>query len=503
MDERPASSQDMMDLHALVVGLAREGTALARFLAVHGARVTVTDIKPAGALVDGVNALSDLPVSLSLGGHSLALLDGADIVFVSPGVPLDIPFLIETRRRGLPLSSETRLFTRLCPAPVVGITGSSGKSTTTALVGEMLKCAGWRTWVGGNIGRPLIGHVDEMGTTDVVVMELSSFQLEFFAPWPAGVQGRGGTGLCDVLLDPAGWSPSIAAVLNITPNHLDRHATIESYTAAKMHILNYQRPGDIAVLNLDNPVTRNIGEEAASRGQRVLWFSLDQAVEEGAFLQRDTLILRLAGRKEVLCGVKDLKLLGRHNLANSLAAAALAASLSLIRPSQVESVAVYIEALRQTLTSFPGMAHRLELVRDWGGVRWYNDSIATTPERTVAALRAFDAPIVLLAGGRDKHLSWDEMAALAWRKVRHLILFGEAASLIEGAMYEAQQAAPTAPYATEISHAGTLQRAVELAARLARPGYVVLLSPGGTSFDAYSDFVARGDHFRQLVRALE
>jgi UDP-N-acetylmuramoylalanine--D-glutamate ligase len=503
MNERSASSQDMTNLHTLVVGLAREGTALARFLAVHGAKVTVTDIKPAEALTDGVDALSGLPVSLALGGHPVALLDSADMVFVSPGVPLEIPFLVEARRRGLPLSSETRLFTRLCPAPVVGITGSSGKTTTTAMVGDMLKCAGWRTWVGGNIGRPLIGLVDEISTTDLVVMELSSFQLEFFAPWPQGGQGRGATHLNSVLLDPAGWSPPIAAVLNITPNHLDRHATIESYTAAKMHILNYQRPGDIAVLNFDNPVTRRIGEEAASRGQRVLWFSLEQSVEEGAFLQGEELILRLAGREEVLCGVKDLKLLGRHNLANSLAAGVLAASVSLIRQSQVESMALLIEALRQTLASFPGLDHRLELVRDRGGVRWYNDSIATTPERTVAALRAFDAPIVLLAGGRDKHLPWDKMAALTWRKVRHLILFGEAASLIERAMYEVQHSAPTTPYGTQISHAGTLQQAVELAARLAQPGDVVLLSPGGTSFDAYRDFVARGDHFRQLVRALE
>jgi UDP-N-acetylmuramoylalanine--D-glutamate ligase len=501
MDERQRARQGL-HTRALVVGLAREGMALARFLAARGCRVTVTDVKPADALSDRVAALSDLPVALALGGHPLALLEEADIVFVSPGVPLEIPFLIEARNRGLPLSSETRLFTRLCPALVVGITGSSGKTTTTALVGEMLKCAGWQTWVGGNIGRPLIGLVDEIGPADVVVMELSSFQLEFFAPWPETAQRHGSTEIDSVLFDPAGWSPPIATILNITPNHLDRHATMESYIAAKMHILDHQKPGDVAVLNLDNRVTRSVAEEAAARGQRVLWFGLEQAVDEGAFLQGDELVLRLAGRTEVLCRTKDLKLLGHHNLANSLAACALAASVSMIHQPAARSMELPVEALHRTLASFRGVEHRLELVRDQGGVRWYNDSIATTPERTVAALRSFDAPIVLLAGGRDKHLPWDEMADLTWRKVRHLILFGEAASLIERAMHDAQQAAPGTPYQTGISHAGTLQRAVELAARLAQPGDVVLLSPGGTSFDAYQDFVARGEHFRQLVRAL-
>ncbi len=497
-----------------MVGLAREGTALTRFLVERGAEVTVTDVKPAEALADRVAALADLSVSYALGGHPLSLLENADILFVSPGVPLEIPLLVEARQRGLPLSSETRLFTRLCPAMVVGITGSSGKTTTTALVGEMLRSAGWHAWVGGNIGRPLIGHLDEMRSTETVIMELSSFQLEFFAPWPEAVREPGGTEREGVLFDTAGWSPPISAVLNVTPNHLDRHPTMEAYIAAKTQILKHQRSGDVAVLNLDNRVTEEMGRLAEHRGQRVLWFSAEGDVEEGAFCRGDELVLRLGGQEEVLCRAEDLKLLGRHNLANVLAACALAAAVSAkfeegaglprgVAGSVTGERGLPIATLRKAVSSFSGVEHRLELVRERNGVLWYNDSIATTPERTVAALRSFDLPIVLLAGGRDKHLPWDEMATLTWRKVRHLILFGEAADLIEGAMRRSEEAAGDSSYPTQLHHARSLQRAVEMADLWAQPGDVVLLSPGGTSFDAYDDFAARGEHFRQLVQSLE
>jgi UDP-N-acetylmuramoylalanine--D-glutamate ligase len=310
-------------------------------------------------------------------------------------------------------------------------------------------------------------------------MELSSFQLEFFAAWPEG-QGLEQDSL---LFDPAGWSPHLSAVLNVTPNHLDRHGTMEAYVAAKAQILAYQQPGDMAVLGLDNPITQAMGRRA--RG-RVLWFSMAEPVNEGAFLRGEELVLRLARQESVVCRREALKLMGEHNVANLLAACTLASASG-----------APIEAIRQIATSFTGVEHRLELVCERAGTRWYNDSIATTPERTVAALRAFDAPIVLLAGGRDKHLPWDEMASLTWQRVRHLVLFGEAAGLIEKAVKAA------GPGSTTIHQAGDLPGAVAQAAALARPGDVVLLSPGGTSYDAYPDFVARGEHFRQLVRVLE
>jgi UDP-N-acetylmuramoylalanine--D-glutamate ligase len=474
--------------HALVVGLAREGTAVARFLAERGAHVTVTDAKPAGALAEPLSALEGLAIEFVLGGHPEHLLETADVLIVSPGVPMEVPFLARARQQGLPLSSETRLFTHLCPAPVVGITGSSGKTTTTALVGEMLKAAGRRTWVGGNIGRPLIEHLEEIEPDDAVVMELSSFQLELFAPWSRAGAAQGPASL---LLDPAGWSPRVAAVLNVTPNHLDRHGTMEAYVAAKAHILAYQRPGDVAVLNLDDRVCRRLSRQISQQTEaRPIWFSLEEEPEEGSFARGAQLVLRLEGREETVCSREELMLLGQHNIANTLAAFALAGAAG-----------APVEALRRVATSFAGVEHRLELVRERQGVRWYNDSIATSPERTMAALRAFEAPIVLLAGGRDKHLPWEEMAALAWRKVRYLILFGEAADKVESAMARTRPSDTTA--GTAIHHAGTVAGAVALADRLARAGDVVLLSPGGTSFDSYHDFVARGEHFRRLVQALE
>jgi UDP-N-acetylmuramoylalanine--D-glutamate ligase len=471
---------------ALIVGLAREGMALTRFLVERGARVTVTDLKSPEALADNVAALAGLPLTYALGGHPLTLLDTADVVFVSPGVPIEMPLLEKARQRGLPLHSETRLFTRLCPAPVLGITGSSGKTTTTALVGEMLKATGRQTWVGGNIGQPLISYLHQIRPTDAVVMELSSFQLEFFAPWPK--EQNKTLERSDPVFDPAGLSPPLAAVLNITPNHLDRHRTMEAYVAAKAHILDHQRPGDTAILNLDNRVTRQMGQTMDSKCQ-VLWFSLVHRVKVGAFLRDNELVLRLAGHEQVICQTKDLKLMGRHNIANVLAACALASAAG-----------APVEALRQTTTTFSGVEHRLELVRERDRVRWYNDSIATTPERTMAALRSFDTPIVLLAGGRDKHLPWDEMAALTGQTVRHLILFGEAAGLIEEAMCQVEKG-QNRP--CQIHHAGTLECAVELAAAVTQPGDVVLFSPGGTSFDAYRDFEERGECFRLLVQALE
>lgn len=487
MTELAVNKKLYAGIRVLLVGLAREGTALVRYLAENGAAVTVTDIKTADRLGAALSALAGLGVTFVLGEHPLQLLEAVDIVFVSPGVPTDNPLLVAAGERAIPISSETRLFTRLCPAPIVGITGSSGKTTTTALTGEMLRAGGLRTWIGGNIGNPLLPDLPRMEATDVVVMELSSFQLELLAR-SMDEGGRSLARLTDSqLFTPLGWSPHIAAVLNITPNHLDRHPTMEAYVSAKAGILAHQQPGDIAVLGWDNPVTR--GMDALTAGRRVLWFSIVEPVREGAFLSLDRLVLRLDGREEMICRRGDLGLLGAHNVANVLAASVLAAAAG-----------APLDAIRGAAATFQGVEHRLELVRESGGVRWYNDSIATTPERTMAALNAFDDPIVLLAGGRDKHLPWSEMASLAWRKVRHLVLFGEAAGLIE---HEMRQSPAAAGGACRMHRCTDLEQAVFLASRLATSGDVVLLSPGGTSYDAYPDFAARGNHFRQLVHSLE
>ncbi len=521
---------------ATVIGLAREGTALARFLAEGGANVTVSDIKSREELSEGIEALAGLPIRFVLGEHPTEILE-ADVIFVSPGVPLEVPILAEAGKRGIPLSSETRLFAQLCPAPIFGITGSSGKTTTTALVGRMLEKAGYRTWVGGNIGQPLIGHLTDIRPEDKVVMELSSFQLEFFAPWPRepatspvlrpalspsaslginNVEGKvEGIENLAFAFTGQGWSPPIAAILNITPNHLDRHPTMEAYTEAKVNILRYQGPGDVAVLGYDNPITRGLIHWRLSipDSPSVLSFSLRTEVEQGAFVQacpeprpeplgfvRDKqgrrgsqrdgrVVLRLGEEEWQICAVADIKLLGQHNVENVLAACAIAGAAG-----------ADPQSMTQVVTTFAGVEHRLELVRTLRGVRYYNDSIATSPERTVAALRSFEEPIVLLAGGRDKHLPWQEMAQLTLRKVRHLVLFGEATPIIEKAIHDAQCTMREAQLT--LHRCGTLEEAVETAAENAQPGDVVLLAPGGTSFDAFRDFAERGERFRELVEAL-
>ena len=447
-----------------IIGLAREGTALARFLAQRGAKVTVSDLKKEEELQPNIEKLKGLPIHFVLGGHPGEILNQTDVLFLSPGVPLETPVVAEARRRGITISSETKLFTELCPAPIVGITGSSGKTTTVSLVSQMLKASGFRTWVGGNIGHPLIGHLDDIEPTDKVVMELSSFQLEIME-----------------------WSPDVAAILNVTPNHLDRHPSMEAYTEAKLNIVRFQQPGDIAVLGYD--FITNHKSRITNPESRILTFSLTEEVEQGTFLRGGDIILRLGDTEQRICSADEIKLLGRHNLENVLAACAIAGAAGASR-----------QAMADVATTFEGVEHRLELVREREGVRYYNDSIATSPERTVAALRSFHEPIILLAGGRDKHLPWDEMARLTLEKVKHLVLFGEAAPIIERAVQGARSKKQEAR--CRMHKCATLEEAVEVAAEVAEPGDVVLLSPGGTSFDAFKDFVERGERFRELARAL-
>jgi len=446
-----------------IIGLGREGMALARFLAQRGATVTVSDLKTREELAERIEGLSESLIRFKLGGHPQSLLD-ADVIYVSPGVPQDIPLLVEARKRGIPISSETRLFFSLCPALIIGVTGSSGKTTTVTLVGQILERAGRETWVGGNIGSPLIESVEEIGPEAMVVTELSSFQLEN--------------------LD---RSPYIASILNIRPNHLDRHKSMEAYRAAKLNILRHQGKKDYAILNRDDPATHALLPECQGR---TLLFSRLEEVEGGAFIREGRIMVRWAGREEAVCERSDIRLLGDHNLENVLAACAISGAAG--APT---------EAMAGVCTTFAGVEHRLELVRKVAGVSYYNDSIATSPERAIAALRSFDQPIVLLAGGRGKGLPSEELARLIVQKVRYLILFGEEAPAIEEAVRKAGKRAGMAKTPT-IKDVGDLEEAVKLAAQVGQPGDVVLLSPACTSFDLYGDFAERGKHFKDLVRKL-
>ncbi|MGA2820272.1 MAG: UDP-N-acetylmuramoyl-L-alanine--D-glutamate ligase [Anaerolineales bacterium] len=457
-------------MRVVILGLARQGTALSRYLAARGAQVVASDIKPAEALGDRLEALRGLDLEFVLGGHPLQLLDGADLLFLSGGVPGDLPIVLEARRRGIPISNDSQVFLEACPARTIGITGSAGKTTTTALVAEIGRASAafakpGAVWMGGNIGNPLIAELERIRPEDLVVMELSSFQLEWMTR-----------------------SPNIAAVLNLTPNHLDRHGTMAAYREAKARILQAQGRKDWAVFGWDSPEARGLLERAQGRSA---FFGLDPLAArewiDGCFLDEGWIVLRRARQDVRVLKSQEIRLRGRHNLANVVAACILA-SLAGIAAQEMG------DAIRR----FPGVPHRLEFVGRIQGVDWYNDSIATAPERAIAAMESFPEPLVLLAGGRDKKLPWEEWARRVRTRVDHLVLFGEAAALIESAL----SSIPNTGRPMTVSRCAGLEEAVRAAAKVARPGSVVLLAPGGTSFDEFRDFEERGERFRDWVMQL-
>lgn len=450
----------------MIVGLGRQGIATARYLADQGARLRLTDSRNQEALQPAREALQSIPAEWVLGEHPLSLLDGAAAVFPSGGVPLTIPLLVEAGKRGILLSNDSQLFLEAAPCKVVGITGSAGKTTTTTLVGRMAQAAVKssavyrQAFMGGNIGNPLIADLPHMTSVDLAVMELSSFQLQIMTR-----------------------SPQVAALLNITPNHLDRHTDMQEYVNAKLQILAHQSAEDTAVLNREDPQSWQAKDVVKGK---LLSFGLHKLGYEfnGTYVQDGMVILRLNGAEQTVLPLSDIQLRGQHNLMNVLAACAIAAAADLP-----------VEAMQQGVAGFHGVEHRLEFVRNWGGAKWYNDSIATAPERAIAAIQAFDEPLVMLVGGRDKHLPWAEFARLAAERVDHMVLFGEAAGLVKAALAEF-------PASYTLDECGSLTEAVQTAAQRVNAGDVVLLSPGGTSYDQYTDFAERGREFKKLVEAL-
>jgi UDP-N-acetylmuramoylalanine--D-glutamate ligase len=444
----------------VLLGIARTNIALARFLVAQGADVTAYDDKPADQLRARLDQLSGLPIRLALGGADLAVVDAADQLFVTPGASREHPLVRRAAERGLPVASEIELLFDLCPVPIAAITGSAGKTTTTTLAGEMLRRSGLPTFVGGNIGTPLIDRLDRLTPDARVVLELSSYQLEHLR--------RG---------------PQVGAILNVTPNHLDRHPSFEHYRDAKANLIAHQRHGDVAVLGLDDPVAASLVGRGAGRK---LFFSLEQPVVEGAFRHGERLFIALGDLEGTICRQPEVRLRGEHNVRNVLAAALIAA----VRGAS-------LEAIREVATTFEGIEHRIEPVRTLDGAAWFNDSKATSPAETIAALRSFAEPVVLLAGGRSKNAPLDEMAAEILARARALIVFGEMADEIEAAI----RAAPGGER-LEVRRAPSLAVAVALAREAARPGDAVLLSPSGASFDAFEDYEHRGRVFKQLVGAL-
>ena len=442
------------------LGLLGGGVGVARFLAAQGARVTVTDLKDEAALAESVARLDNLPLTLHLGGHADADFVEADLVVVNPAVPEASPFLAKARAAGVALETEINLFFKLCPAAIVGITGSNGKSTAASLAAHLLGAGPRRPWLGGNIGRSLLEDLAEIRPDDLVVLELSSFQLE--------------------RLEPTGLSPAVSIVLNVTPNHLDRHRTLEAYARAKQPILLNQRPGDAALLNADSPIVSTWG--AVGRGRK-LFFSTKEQVERGAWLDGDRALWRDGGAPSPLLKRGDLALRGAHNLANALAAAGAAVLCG-----------VPIEAIGPRLKTFRPLEHRLEPVRTLDGVTYYNDSKATTPEAAIAAVRAFDEPVVLIAGGYDKHLPFKDFGKAVHERARAAVLLGDTAESIRQAVDEAG-GVPTRLVAD-------LAAAIQEARAVAKPGDVVLLSPACASYDMFDNFEERGALFKKLVMEL-
>jgi UDP-N-acetylmuramoylalanine--D-glutamate ligase len=448
----------------LILGAARQGLALARWLSLHGARVTLSDMRPADELRVARESLAEFQIDWALGGHPLELLDSTDVLCLSGGVPLTLPIVAEAIKRGMPLSNDTQIFMEVVPCKTIGITGSAGKTTTTTLVGQMAKNAsGDKAYVGGNIGDPLINHVDNMKPGDVAILEISSFQL-----------------------DQMTTSPTIAAILNITPNHLDRHGTMEAYTASKARILEFQSKEDAAILGRDDQGAWNLRNRVNGR---LFTFSLGDLEEglDGAYLHDGLLNLRDGNIYLPLILREKIALRGDHNVSNVLAAFAIGYAAGFT-----------LDAMLEAVEDFHGVPHRLELVRELRGVRWYNDSIATTPERSMAAIRSFDEPIVLMLGGRDKDLPWEALVQLMGARVDHVVLFGEAAEKIEGTVNKLG----LRERRFTVSRAEHLHEAIIQAAEVAEAGDVVLLSPGGTSFDEFKDFAERGERFKVWVQEL-
>jgi UDP-N-acetylmuramoylalanine--D-glutamate ligase len=448
----------------LILGAARQGLALARWLSLHGARVTLSDTRSEDELRMARESLAEYQIDWALGGHPLELLDSTDVLCLSGGIPLTLPIVAEAMRRGIPLSNDSQIFMEVVPFKTIGITGSAGKTTTTTLVGRMAKNAyGDKAYIGGNIGDPLINYVDSMKNDDFAVLEISSFQL-----------------------DQMTISPNVAAILNVTPNHLDRHGTMQAYTAAKARILEFQSEEDMAVLGRDDRSAWSLRNKVHGK---LYTFSLNELEEglNGTYLQDGLLNLRDGDTYLPLILREKILLRGDHHLLNVLAAFAIGYASGFP-----------LDAMLEAVEDFRGVPHRLELVRELRGVRWYNDSTATAPERSMAAIRAFEEPIVLLLGGRDKNLPWEELIQLVSKRVDHVVLFGEAAEKIQ----KTADSLGLREDRLSVIRADGLHEAVLKAAEVAEPGDVVLLSPGGTSFDEFKDFAERGERFRAWVQEL-
>ena len=449
---------DLAHKKVTVVGAGRSGVAAAALLSRHGAEVFVTESASEDA--SAVAALRESGVSYEFGGHSARASD-ADFIVKSPGIPDTAPLIEQLVAAGKPIYSEIEVASWYCEAPIVAITGSNGKTTTTALLGHVLATAGRPHVAAGNIGEPFSNHADRLDASSVAVLEVSSFQLDHVDR----------------------FRPRVAVLLNISPDHLDRYGNdFGRYADAKFRVFGNQQEGDCLVYNADDPVVRARIERGVPSGLRLLAISLNGEIDEGAFIRRRDIVLRINDNEEVLMPYEELSIRGPHNLYNSLAASMAARFLE-----------VSNDVLRESMRTFEGIPHRLEFIREREGVRYVNDSKATNVNAVWYALESFTEPIILIAGGVDKGNDYEEIAALVSSKVRGLITIGTAAERIEESLGDLVEFAV---------RAGSMDEAVRVARGMARRGEIVLLSPACASFDMFRNFEDRGDAFRHAVMAL-
>jgi len=446
---------ELKNKRVLVIGVARTGMATALFCVARGAIVTATDSRSESEIGDSAAKLRDAGVRLELGGHDKNIFLQQDLIIPSPGVPADSPLLKAAQANGVTIWSEIELAYRFRKGKLIGITGSNGKTTTTSLVEHILRSASLPTILAGNIGTPLISCVDRMTHDTVTVVELSSFQLELIEE----------------------FRTDISVFLNLTPDHLDRHHTLELYGKAKARIFENQREEDFAILNADDPATTPL----APTRPHVYWFSHKQRAAQGAFLRGDDIVFRNDGAEEIVLRRDEVPLPGAHNLENVLAAIAT----TRVAGASTKSVA---EGVR----SFKGVEHRLEFVREINGVRYYNDSKATNVDATLKALESFPGRILVILGGKDKGSDYTPLQTPLREKAILALLIGAAADKI----------ASQIDGSVAIERAGTLDRAVEIASQTARPGDVVLLAPACASFDQFENYEHRGRVFKALVNEL-
>lgn len=451
--------EKLKDKKVLVLGVGVSNRPLVRLLLRYGVEVTCCDKTPREKLDAEVLDLEAQGAKLHLGEGYLDGVSG-DVVFRTPGLHPDTPQIKALRENGSVITSEMEAFFEVCPVPIIAVTGSDGKTTTSTLISELLKKEGYRVWLGGNIGTPLLDKADEIDPEDRVVLELSSFQLMYFP-----------------------YSPHVAVITNLSPNHLDIHKDMEEYVTAKENLYLHQTASDVLILNRDNAITHSFASKAKAR---VYEFSRLTEPKRGVFFQ-DNAIWRKGETVEKLLDRSDILLPGIHNVENYMAAI-LAVGYS-----------VSLETIIEVARTFGGVEHRIELVREKNGVRYYNDSIASSPTRTIAGLRSFDQKLILIAGGYDKHVPFEPLGPEIVEHVKTLILTGATAPKIEAAVLAAPNYKPGFP---EILHEEDFYEAIRLASQVAKPGDVVILSPAGPAFDKFKNFMVRGREFKKTVMEL-